>query len=525
MSPLLYILRRSLINNIKLIKRKPSKLIPILFYVLLLGYCVVVPFIAKRSTMKSTPSVYFIGISTMVTIIFMLATVYFGAQKRNSSFLMSDVNFAFTSPLSPQNILMYGFIKEIQTTFITSLFILFQIPNLINWFRFAPLGVVVLLLTYIIFFIILSFISVLIYSICSKRAYLKNILQVVAQVFAALLVFYTAYNGYNHKDNLLLYLTSMYSNHNLDYIPVIGWVKAIITQCFGGLNYSLFIYLGLLLLVLVVIVFVLYNLNLDFYEDVLDKSELNETMKNIKTKQIKSADFMLEGKRKRKTRKVTYKYDSMFGEAIFRKHLLEYKKTGFGLVNMYTGALLIGAIGYGLFFPVKDITIFLYLTIYMGCISNFASKFNFEIVKPYIFLIPDSDDKKIFWATLSSILKYVSDSAIVFLTLAVIIKANPLDAILCMLVYISFGFVFTYGSVLNLRLFGGINSDAIKGLLMFFSVILYVLPGIIGAAVIANELSFLGHYAIYFAFLIWNLFAAVVILQLSKGILNHIELD
>ncbi|WP_160678936.1 putative ABC exporter domain-containing protein [Clostridium sp. C8-1-8] len=525
MSPLLYIIRRSFINNIKLIRRKPSKLVPILVYFLLLAYCVIVPSLARGSIVRNTSPKYFIGISTFATIIIFLFSIYSGVQKRSSSFLMSDVNLAFTSPIKPQNILMYGFIKEIQTIFITSLFILFQIPNLINWFKFVPFGVFLLLFTYIIFFVTISFISVFAFSLCSKKPFLKEVFKTAVLSIGLIILSYTAYSGYANRDNVLGYVTSMYSNNSLDYIPIIGWIKAIITQCFYGLNYSIFIYLALMILLLAIIVFVLYKLDLDFYEDVLDKSELNENMKNLKTKQMKSNEFMLQGKRKRKTRKVTSKYDSMLGKAIFSKHLLEYRKTGFGLINIHTGFLILGAIGYGVFFPIKEISIFLYFTIYLGCLSNFSSKFNFEASKPYIFLIPDSDDKKIFWATLSSVLKYVSDSIIVFTILGILIKANPIDAIMCMLVYISFGFVFTYGAVLNLRLFGGMNSEMIKGLLMFLSIIVYVLPGIIGAAVIASQLAFLGHYAMYLAFLIWNLFAAVVILQLSKGILKHIELD
>lgn len=147
------------------------------------------------------------------------------------------------------------------------------------------------------------------------------------------------------------------------------------------------------------------------------------------------------------------------------------------------------------------------------------------MAKPYIFLIPDSQESKIFWGTLSSALKFLVDGSLSFLVAGILTKSNPLTIVLAIIVYVSFGFVFIYGGVLNYRLFGRIASNALKGFLMFISIFIYVLPGIIASIIISMKLEFLGQYAIYFSFIIWNMLVSLVIMQFAKGVLNHCELD
>ena len=60
---------------------------------------------------------------------------------------------------------------------------------------------------------------------------------------------------------------------------------------------------------------------------------------------------------------------------------------------------------------------------------------------------------------------------------------------------------------------------------MFISIFVYVLPGIIASIIISVKLEFLGQYAIYFSFIIWNMLVSLVIMQFAKGVLNQCELD
>jgi len=254
-------------------------------------------------------------------------------------------------------------------------------------------------------------------------------------------------------------------------------------------------------------------------------SETNETMSKIKTKQIdqKTLGNSNPYKLKMKTRKVISNYKATFSKAILYRHLLEYRKTGFGLINMYTALLVTITLGYSFFVPVKEIKFLLFIFAYLSVITSFASKWTEELSKHYIFMIPDIAEKKIFYATFSSILKFTTDGTITFVIAAILLKANPIEALLCILSYISFGFILTYGGVVNMRLIGVLGSKVFSGILMFVSLILYVLPGIIGAIIISTNFTFLEEYAIYPSILIWNSIAAFTLLVISKRILDNIE--
>lgn len=526
MNPLFYILRKSIKNYFKLMIKKPAKLIGPLFTIAMLGFVIFSSFHANRD--KSFDGKYFISIATFAVIYLSLITIYSSIKNSGSPFLMSDVNLAFVSPIKPQNILLYGFIKQIYSTLFFSIFLLFQLPNLSNFFKLVPFGLLGLLFVFMLLGLSLSFLSIFTYSICSKIPRVKLLLPKVVIFIGICIAIPTVYEMFYSGSGAFSTFIAIFSNDAINYVPFVGWIRGMIYQCFYGFNILFLLYAAFTMILLIVLIIILYNLDLDFYEDVLAKSEINETVQKFKNKQIKSTEILLQNNTKKpKVRKITYKYESILSKAIFSKHILEFRKTGFGLLNLYTAFLFVGGICYALLVPIPDksISYFLYFTIYLNGLSTFGSKFYFEMSKHYIFLIPDYDEKKVFWATLSTIIKYISDSFIVFSTIGILLKANPFEILLCILSYISFGFVFTYGNVLNFRIFGRISSESLKSIIMMFSIFVYIVPGIIGAAIVNSQLSFLGKYSYYFSFLIWNFFASFVILQLGKGVLKTVELD
>ena len=68
----------------------------------------------------------------LVFIVFLLWGLYSGSKKGTEIFLMADVNFLFTAPMKPQSVLMFRLTFQMATTILASVYLLFQIPNLIN---------------------------------------------------------------------------------------------------------------------------------------------------------------------------------------------------------------------------------------------------------------------------------------------------------------------------------------------------------------------------------------------------------
>lgn len=524
MNALLYLFRKNVINYFKLLKRKPSRLILVIIYIAFFVFILFSSSIPNKTGDYISPNIA-ISITTLVVLVFLIISMISGVEKMGSSFLMSDVNLIFTSPLRPQTVLLYGFIKQIKTSLVFSLFLIFQLPNLTMRFKLAPYGAFMILFLFMLMQLICSFISVLVYSLVNKNDTLRKNTGYAFKALSLLLVFWSVKSIYFGKDKLLTNAIDFFSGNTFDYFPVIGWFKLMITQCFNGYNKSFILLLSLVIISIGIIITIIYNLNLDFYEDVLSSSEANETLSKMKTSQIDRKNISSEtpNRFKMKTRKITSNYSALYSKSIFYRHLLEYRKTGFGMINLYTALLVILTIGFSRFAPSDGIKFLLFFLIYLTVLVNFTAKWYDDLSKHYIFMIPDTPAKKVFYATLGSILKYVVDGTITFTLATILLKANPLEGLLCIITYVSFGFVLTYGGIVNMRLLGVLGSKIFSNILMFVSLFLYILPGIIGAIVISLQFSFLGEFAIYPAFFIWNSIAAFVLLQISKGILDNIE--
>ncbi|WP_238881436.1 putative ABC exporter domain-containing protein [Clostridium sp. YIM B02551] len=526
MKALIYLLRKSLINFILDLRKKPSKLIPM---IIIVGFLIFTFVVSAKGGSRNIPSnisaKYIVAFGTIGLIGILLLALINGLNKRSSHFYMSDVNFAFTAPIRPQNMLIYEFVKSISSTLFFMVFLLYQIPNLRVNLGITGAGIVGLLVTIGLFFITVTVISIFLYSLCSIYPSLKNILSYLFKGIAVAIVLFTGIKILPDKSKALEIVVGIYNNDIINYIPLVGWYKGMIYESIVGINSIFFVYLTLNILLIGVVLTILYYIKLDYYEDVLDDAQLKEDALKLKTKQINAKEFQYGRKGKRKIRKISSEYTASYGKAIFYRHLLEYRKTGFGVVNLYTGFMVICAFIFGKFMHVGEITPLLYFYAYLSAISSFGTKIHTEMSKPYIFLIPDTQESKVFWATLASSFKFLVDGTLSFLLAGVLLLTNPIEIVLCIAVYVSFGFVFIYGGVLNYRLFGSLASNSLKGILMMVSIFVYILPGIIAAVVISSTLNFLGHYAIYCSFLIWNILVSFIIIQFAKGVLNNCELE
>lgn len=527
MSAFTYLIKRNFINYIKDFKHNRTKIIPFAFYFIIIVIICLSSFFGDSdvATASIKDPKYFIAISTAIVIVSFLFIIYSGITRKNFRFTMSDVNLIFTSPIRPQNILLYGFIREISFVFAFSLFFLFQIPNIINHFEFANYGVLVLLVTIFIFCITLSFISLLMYGIFSRfqkyKAFASNLSKAIIVIF---LLITSLYIYQNYTGDFFEIFTRLFTEKWWGYIPVVGWTSNIITQCLTSFNISIFLYLGLLILTCILCGFILYNLNLDYYEDALPSAEQNEVAQSYKNsgfdkKQLLSSSKSFKPFARRKVRMVKF---PSFSKAIFYRHLLEYKKTGFYFLNLMTFLYLIISVLYGMFFN-NPLSPLLYFTAYLIVTTSLLGKWSQDFNNQFIFLIPDTSVSKLFYSTLSSIIKYVIDGCFMFIPAGILLKTNPLEIVLAILCYISFGAVCTYGGVLSYKLFNKVSNELTRGLTTFLSLLVFIAPGILIGNLLSFYFKIFGSLAVYISIIIYNALISIIIIQKAKGIYDDID--
>ncbi|MDP4183279.1 MAG: putative ABC exporter domain-containing protein [Bacillota bacterium] len=516
MKPLRYLLFKSLKNIILELKKKPLILVGYIFAFLSFVILVIVSFIMPVKTFKTgSTEVYGIIVSLALMLVF-----YFdfkqGINSGSSFFRLADVNFVFTSPISPKHVLLYGFIKQFFKTFIMLLFMSFQIPNLKNNFPINSVGVIIIYASTFFLFFTMPLIGMLIYSITSKskiiRRNFEKALNIV--IYAVIGIFFLVLLGTGDFEKSAAII---FNSEYFTLIPYIGWFKNILLCAVEGINVSFYLNVALVLISTALMVIAVYKLRTDYYEDVLAATEKLEELIKVR-KQGKGGNIF----RGAKLKNVKHSYNSFGAKTIFLRHMLEYKKTGFFLVNRNTIIILIIGLGAKQFFPFANIKYILYFSLYMQFFFSLQGKWVQELDKPYIYLIPASSASKVFFATLAENLKNCIDGFVLFAAVGFVFKSNIIIILLNTVVYATYGAIYTYSDVLTRRLFGSTHGRSFEMLIKMLLVIFIVGPAV--AVDVVLSLLKISQYLTYAFVITYNLAAAVAILFICRGIFEKLEM-
>jgi hypothetical protein len=152
-------------------------------------------------------------------------------------------------------------------------------------------------------------------------------------------------------------------------------------------------------------------------------------------------------------------------------------------------------------------------------------RFTKELSKPYIYLIPEPPLKKMLYAMAELLPSAILEAVVVFVPVAVILGATPLDAALCILARLSFAFLFTGVNVAVERLWGG-SSKALAMLLFFGILIAMAVPGIVLAAVMGALYTGTGqNAAVFISLMVCNIPVTLLTLFLCRNMLQYAELN
>jgi len=521
MKALLFLIRRNLLNGIKSAFKKPLVLIGYILMLLFIIAFIVASFAMPSGEIRNLSPTLFRGIMMLVFTVLYYMSLKFGIEKGSSYFRMADVNMAFTAPLRPNQILLYGFIRQLGGTLFFLLLAFFQIPNLKNNFAFEPHGVFVLLLAVVAYTMAYPLIGMLIYSWTSVSKERKRLAK---RIFdgAALVVALIFLIDLSQTRDFVKSMSHVFDHPVAHYFPIIGWTGSIASAAVAEPDMAFMVGAAGMVVVILGLSLLLYRMKLDYYEDVLEATEYMEAA--IKAK--REGRNMTFGQKTRKN--IHGGLSGVGARALFAKNMREIRKTSmFLFLDRMSVTVILSSILFKLIMPsesgVDGISMFLILafSLYMLLLMQAQGRWSVEVEKPYIYLIPASSYEKLFYASLSEHVKNLFDGALLFTLSGIFFGAQVPTVLICILSYAFFGAVFLYAEVLARRLFGRVHS---KGLMIFIKMIfsfLLVVPGIIGSviAVVATDSEF---YMIG-AMGAWAFVLAVTLFMFSAGIFNNIE--
>jgi len=519
MSLMLFIIRKSLKNLFKGAFKKPIILIGYIVVLLLIIAFIASAFLMPSGNIRKADPKLFTGIVFLVFLFMYYTTLKIGIDKGSTFFRMSDVNLAFTSPVRANHILLYAFIKQIGSTFLFLFVATCQIQNIKNNFELIPSGIVRIPLSVAAYALSYPLLSMIIYSWASKKNTRKKLLTWIFNAIALAVVGVFLINIVQTR-NFLASLDAVFNNPVARYFPVVGWTSSIASSAVLGFTTEFYIGSVCMLILILGLSVALYKMNLDYYEDVLVGTEYIEAALKAKRE---GTSMTFGVKAKNKVRQSLWGYGA---KAVFSRQLLEMRKASFFLFfDRASIIVIISAIVYKYIMPQEagqyGFLLILGFAVYMLLLFQVQGRLNIEMDRPYIFLIPASSPKKLFYTTLSEHVKNLFDGTILFILAGIILNGEFSIVLASIFAYVSFGAVYVYTDVLSRRLFGWIHS---KGMLIFakaIAAILIQVPGIIMAVITAIVTH--NEFWIIIALGGWSFILASTLFIFSAGILNNLE--
>ncbi len=516
MNALVFILRKTLINYIKEMFRKKSSIVVLIIFAALIGLLVF-----SSSTVEAAPlsnldvfGAFLVGI---YLFIFMM-TISQGLKKGTALFSMADVNLLFTSPVNPRKTLIYGVARQTAILIFASVFLLAQHTNLKANLGVGASGLAGLMIGYILMGVCTTFLSVNIYSLCAAKPHLRGrvelIIRLVFVVLIAGIVIYAMTKGSDVIGSLRGFMGSDLWN----YVPVIGWARALTIHASTGDWLNASVYIALLLLGCGACLLWLAKSSADYYEDVLFAAENAQQAKEAADSGKLFTSSSVSKRAKRELPPLSGSGAFVFFSRIMR----EEKRRGFWLFSLTTIAA-VGAPLFGLMMSSmgEDANIVLWAILMFGAylliFLSLTSSVNRELTQHYIFIAPSSAFMKLVAISLPQMIKYVVDSAVFFAVTLLVLKTDLLETALAAITYLSIGLVFTGGQLMVEKLLHNVKLKVLIIMLYILILIVLIVPGIVAGMSIAS----MGFTALGFvAAIAWNVLVSVLIVIACRNLLH-----
>ena len=432
--------------------------------------------------------------ATMILLlVVVLWGIYGGSKKGSDFFLMADANILFAAPLKAQTVLMFRLSFQMLALLFFTFYLIFQVPSMKLILGLDNFAIVAIFLAWGMLLFMSKLMSVFTYTLTATYEHLKK--YVVPFVFAVGLLVVAATGavyistGNDYMATLRLTYGADWSN----YIPVFGWYKAMVMNAINGHVFASLGYMALNLVFLIALVWGIWHIKADFYEDALAGAQKRDDMtkaalegRNINKDKKQSA---------KRTQKLEHKVRKSYelkgwGASVFlHKSILNRRRfSKFGFVtNTLLLYLAIGGLGAAFMAYKTDlreisvIGLIMALTLFF---RNFGNPIEIESSHNWLFLVPEDPYKKVLYAILAGSVDCVLDLLPGIVVAMVILRGNPLMALLWLATLVSMDFMFSCFGLLLQAILPSSAMDVVKSMLQMmlraFIIVVIVIAFAIG---------------------------------------------
>lgn len=432
--------------------------------------------------------------ATMILLlVVVLWGIYGGSKKGSDFFLMADANILFAAPLKAQTVLMFRLSFQMLALLFFTFYLIFQVPSMKLILGLDNFAIVAIFLAWGMLLFMSKLMSVFTYTLTATYEHLKK--YVVPFVFAVGLLVVAATGavyistGNDYMATLRLTYGADWSN----YIPVFGWYKAMVMNAINGHVFASLGYMALNFVFLIALVWGIWHIKADFYEDALAGAQKRDDMtkaalegRNINKDKKQSAKRAQ--KLEHKVRK-SYELKGWGASVFLHKSILNRRRfSKFGFVtNTLLLYLAIGGLGAAFMAYKTDlreisvIGLIMALTLFF---RNFGNPIEIESSHNWLFLVPEDPYKKVLYAILAGSVDCVLDLLPGIVVATVILRGNPLMALLWLATLVSMDFMFSCFGLLLQAILPSSAMDVVKSMLQMmlraFIIVVIVIAFAIG---------------------------------------------
>lgn len=513
MKALSYLVLRKFKNRFLEIVKKPSQLILLIVFVLLIGFTAFSSEITHYDEFRDINELYS-AVMLLYTVVFVLVSKN-GFSNGASIFSMADVNLLFVSPFKNTTVLFYGLLSQLGRSLTLGLFILYQSALVRSTYGVGFSALVYILIGYGITVFLSQMLAMLIYSLTSSND--KNCLIAkigfysVIGVYVLLLIYKCiALGGVNLQNLVAVSGTTL-----LKSFPVSG-MMSVLTEGMISADVKLILY-GIAYAVLFCVVFytIIYFTAKDFYEDVLKSAEVSFTAITAR----KEGKAQENTPRNVKVGKTGFK-SGIGATALYEKHKIENRRSRTFMVSGVSIVFVLLTAVYCYVMP-EPIGIFA-LNVYMLTIGVGTGRWAKELLQPYVYLIPEKNSKKLFNILREQFPSMAVESVLCFIPVYLILKLSIAEIIGMIVARITFGFLFIGINLILQRLFGSSDKKLLVITVYFVFILLFSVPAIAAGVLLGMYLPFNPEFA-YFAVALINVPISAVILFCCRNILEYAD--
>lgn len=518
MKATLYLLGRTILNWLKELIKKPAALIPYLVIGALLVLSASTSFGIPAGEVRNLD--VYAAIVNGVFLLILCTSLLQGLKQGMALFSLADVNLLFTAPVNPRKILIYGVMRQAGILVLASVCMLAQYGNLRLNCGLGGEAVAGLMLGYILVGVFCQLLSANLYALCAAKPQWRKRIDAALKGFMVLLavgVILFAMRG----GNILAALTGFFGSDAWNYVPALGFARAIALHSAVGEWGLASLYTFLLLLCCGAMVLWLVRSDADYYEDVLFAAEHTFAVKAA----AKEGRMVGNSTVSKRVKRELPPLRGQGASAFYYRSMREQSRKSLWLFSLSTLAALAGPI-FGAFMlgdadmAAAGIWPALLFSAYMLVFLSMTNSVPRELTLHYLYITPAGPVAKLAAICAPQLLKHTADTAVFLAATALLLRPALPDLLGASLFYWSLGPVFAAGMLLIERLLGKLKSRMVIVMLYFLILLLLVAPGVVASMLLSDALTIFVASALG---ALWNILASLLILFFCRGLLTALN--